>query len=316
MTSPKPPTIEALDIVRSYGDRRGLDGFTLSVPAGSVFGLLGPNGSGKSTFVTMVAAMEPPPSGTLTVFGQAPATLLRRRTGTVFQENAQDPLMTVEETLALSGRLFGLSRGRIRERGSELLAAFGLSERTHDPAAMLSGGMRRRLEMARALLHDPDLLLLDEPTTGVDPDERKAFWQALLERERGTRTVLLATNDLTEADAVCDQVAFVREGRVVITGSPAELKRGLKRESLRVTWPDATGQQLSDVAAWPGAGSLSRNGDVLHITVDDASAFVPRLFAIAHGGIRSVSIETSSLEDAYFLHVGQREARPTAGVLS
>jgi len=316
LTSPKPPVIEARDIVRSYGERRGLDGFTLSVPAGSVFGLLGPNGSGKSTFVTMVAAMEPPPSGSLLVFGQAPTTSLRRRTGTVFQENAQDPLMTVEETLALSGKLFGLSRARIRERGSELLAAFGLSERAHDTTAMLSGGMRRRLEMARALLHDPDLLLLDEPTTGVDPDERKAFWQALLERERGSRTVLLATNDLTEADNVCDQVAFIRDGRVVTAGSPADLKRGLKRESLHVTWPDATEAQISELAAWPEAGALSRDGDVLRITVDDASAFVPRLFAVAHGGIRSVSIETASLEDAYFLHVGQREPRPVIGVSS
>jgi ABC-2 type transport system ATP-binding protein len=316
LTSPEPPVVEARDIIRSYGERRGLDGFTLSVPAGSVFGLLGPNGSGKSTFVTMVAAMEPPPSGSLLVFGQPPSTSLRRRTGTVFQENAQDPMMTVEETLALSGKLFGLSRARIRERGSELLAAFGLETRAHDTTSMLSGGMRRRLEMARALLHDPDLLLLDEPTTGVDPDERKAFWRALLERERGTRTVLLATNDLTEADSVCDQVAFIRDGRVVTTGSPTDLKRGLKRESLHVTWPDATDEQISAVAAWPEAGAISRDGDILRITVDDASAFVPRLFAVAHGGIRAVSIETASLEDAYFLHVGQREPRPVAGVSS
>jgi len=316
LTSPKPPIIEAQGIVRSYGDRRGLDGFTLSVPAGSVFGLLGPNGSGKSTFVTMVAAMEPPPSGSLLIFGQPPSTALRRRTGTVFQENAQDPLMTVEEILSLSGKLFGLSRSHIRERGSELLAAFGLATRAHDATGTLSGGMRRRLEMARALLHDPDLLLLDEPTTGVDPDERKAFWQALLERERGTRTVLLATNDLTEADTVCDQVAFIRDGRVITAGSPANLKRDLKRESLHVTWPDATDAQVAELTSWPEAGALSRDGDILRITVDDASAFVPRLFAVAHGGIRAVSIETASLEDAYFLHVGQREARPAAVVSS
>lgn len=316
MTSSNPPVIEARDIVRAYGDRRGLDGFTLSVPAGSVFGLLGPNGSGKSTFVTMVAAMEPPPSGSLLVFGQPPSTALRSRTGTVFQENAQDPLMTVDETLSLSGKLFGLSRARIHERSADLLAAFGLSERAHDPTGTLSGGMRRRLEMARALLHDPELLLLDEPTTGVDPDERKAFWQALLERERGSRTVLLATNDLTEADTVCDQVAFIRDGRVVTAGSPADLKRGLKRESLHVTWPDATEEQVTELGAWPEAGALSRDGDILRITVDDASAFVPRLFAMAHGGIRAVSIETASLEDAYFLHVGQREPRPVVGVSS
>ena len=271
-----------------------------------MFGLLGPNGSGKSTFVTMVAAMDAPPAGELRVFGEAPAAALRARVGTVFQENAQDPLMTVRETLALSGKLFGLSRQQIGERATRLLGEFGLGDRGGDAISALSGGMRRRLEMARALMHDPELLLLDEPTTGVDPDERKALWGALLERERGNRTVLLATNDLAEADAVCDQVAFVRDGRVVAAGTPAELKRGLKRESLIVTWPDVTDAQIAEVAGWPGSGSVTRDRDSLHISVDDASAFVPRLFAAANGGIRALSIETSSLEDAYFVHVGQR----------
>ena len=111
-------------------------------------------------------------------------------------------------------------------------------------------------------------------------------------------------------------MAFIREGQVITTGSPAELKRGLKRESLRVTWPDATEAQLSEIAAWPEAGGLSRDGDILHITVDDASAFVPRLFTVGHSGIRAIEIETSSLEDAYFLHVGQHEPRVTVGAAS
>jgi ABC-2 type transport system ATP-binding protein len=277
-----------------------------------VFGLLGPNGSGKSTFITMVAAMDSPQSGELRVFGQPPMSSLRARVGTVFQENTADPLMRVGETLALAARLFGLSRSRARGRTEQLLGEFGLAARAHDFTSTLSGGMRRRLEMARALLHDPELLLLDEPTTGVDPDERRALWEALLRDERGSRTVVLATNDLTEADAVCDHVAFIQHGRVVAAGTPADLKRGLKREALRVTWDSPTPEQLRQIEAWAGPGHVTQDTNLVHITVDVASAFVPRLFDLAPGAIRAVSIEKSSLEDAYFQHVSRRERQPDA----
>ena len=298
--------IEARGITRAYGDRIALNEFSLSVPRGAVFGLLGPNGSGKSTFISMVAAMERPAKGTLQVFGKDPSAAVRRLVGTVFQENALDPRMTVSETLGLAGRLFSVPAAELRQRSGKLLQEFGLGERTNSPTSALSGGMRRRLEMARALIHDPKLLLLDEPTTGVDPDERRALWNALLGGTRGERTILLATNDLGEADAICDQVAFIQAGHVVASGTPAELKRGLRREALRLVWNDATDEQMAQVESWAGAGHLTRDGDLVHITVDSASEFVPRLFALAPGAIRSVSIETSSLEDAYFQHVSRR----------
>ncbi|MGI8927818.1 MAG: ATP-binding cassette domain-containing protein [Tepidiformaceae bacterium] len=308
MTTPLCATaaIEASGITRRYGERLALDGLSLTVPAGGVFGLLGPNGSGKSTFVTMLAAMERPAEGTLAVFGEPPRPELRARVGTVFQENALDPLMTVSDTLSLAGRLFGLGREDTRKRTARLLDAFGLATRTRDRVATLSGGMRRRLETARALLHGPELLLLDEPTTGVDPAERRALWAALLDVRGPSRTVLLATNDLSEADAVCDRVAFLREGFVIATGTPTELKRGLRREAVRVTWDAPTERQLAEVAAIAGEGRVTRQGEIVHITVDEAEAFVPRLFAVAPGAIRSVSIERSTLEDAYFQHVGQQ----------
>ncbi len=300
------PAVEASAITRHYGERVALDGFTLDVPRGGVFGLLGPNGSGKSTFITMVAAMDRPATGSLRVLGAEPSVSLRGRVGTVFQENTADPLMRVDETLKLAGRLFGLSSAKVHERSERLLGEFGLAQRSRDLTSTLSGGMRRRLEMARALLHDPDLLLLDEPTTGVDPDERHALWDALLGKERGSRTVLLATNDLGEADAICERVAFIQGGRVVATGTPDELKRGLRREALRVTWESPTAAQLRQVEAWAGEGHVSQDEGMVFITVDDASAFVPRLFELAPGAIRAVSIEKSSLEDAYFQHVSRR----------
>ncbi len=307
------PVVTAQGVGRSYGTRRALDGLTLDIPAGSVFGLLGPNGSGKSTFISILAAMEVPIEGELRVFGEAPAARLRGRIGTVFQENTADPLMTVTETLRLAARLFGVGSARFRERSAMLLEAFGLSARADDPTSALSGGMRRRLEMVRALLHDPELLLLYEPTTGVDPEERRALWGALLDGEVGRRTILIATNDLAEADTVCDSVAFIQAGRVVVTGTPAELKRGLRRETLRVTWVDPSEAQLAQVRSWPGAGEVTVAEGVVHISVDDASSFAPRLFELAPGTIRSLRIDTSSLEDAYFQHVSQR-SRPAEGV--
>lgn len=304
--SPPPAVIEAAGVSLLYGDRPALNNLSLTVPRGSVFGLLGPNGSGKSTFITLLAGMERPPGGDLRVFGKPPAPALRARIGTVFQENALDPLMSVRETLTLAGHLFGIRGRALQDRMTALLEAFGLGERVDDGIGSLSGGMRRRLEMVRALLHDPELLLLDEPTTGIDPDERRALWDALLQRERGHRTILLATNDLAEADNVCDEVAFLRLGEVVAAGTSEALKRGLKRESVRLDWDNPDEADLATVAAWPDAGELTRTNGEIHITVDDASAFVPRLFAIAPHAIRSIRIEQSSLEDAYFQHVGRR----------
>lgn len=300
------PVITARGVVRRYGERRALDGLSLDVPGGSVFGLLGPNGSGKSTFIGLIAAMEAPAEGAISIFGQDPSRDLRGRIGTVFQENAQDPLMRVDETLELAGALFGMAKGDIRARSTELLRVFGLAGRERDAVSTLSGGMRRRLEMARALLHDPELLILDEPTTGVDPEERRALWEALLGGARGRRTILLATNDLAEADAVCEQVAFIQAGQVVAAGSPEELKRGLRREAVRVTWLDVTEDDIVEIAHWEGTGAVSRQGDTVQISVDEASVLVPRLFALSQGRIRSVTIERSSLEDAYFQHVSGR----------
>jgi ABC-2 type transport system ATP-binding protein len=297
--------IRAVNVSRRYGERVALDGFSLDVPQGGVFGLLGPNGSGKSTFIAMLAAMQPADSGTVEIFGQPASRELLRRVATVFQENTADPLMKVNEYLRFSGRLFGVPAPELRARSFQLLEKFGLGARADDPVGGLSGGMRRRLEVVRALLHRPGLLLLDEPTTGIDAEERSILWRELLDGAKGT-TVLLATNDLGEADAVCDNVAFIQNGRVVVSGTPASLKAGLRRESVRISLADTSDATAARIAAIPGTGSLARDGDTVVITTDDASTFVPRLFEAAPGAIRSVTIGTASLEDAYFQHVRRR----------
>lgn len=307
---PPAPVIAARGVVRAYGERRALDGFTLDVPEGSVFGLLGPNGSGKSTFIALLAAMDLPDSGTIEVFGEAPGRQLRAHLGTVFQENASDPLMTPAEYLDFAGRLFSVPSDERQPRIAKLLDQFGLSTRAKDTIGELSGGMRRRLEAARALLHQPRLLLLDEPTTGVDPEERRVLWETILSMREG-RTILLATNDLPEADSVCDHVAFIQDGRVAAFGTPAELKKGLRKESVRITWPDRVPEDLARVSALPGAGDLATRGDMVLVTVDSASEFVPRLFEIAGGAIRGVSVEPATLADAYFRHVRARTEAAT-----
>jgi ABC-2 type transport system ATP-binding protein len=310
MTSSQHPgddaiAISAHGITHRYGERRALDNFSLDVPRGTVFGLLGPNGSGKSTLISLIAGTEPPASGSLTLFGEAPSRSLRARIGIVFQENAMDPLMRVDETLALAGRLYGLGSQIITERGKLLLDRFGLAERARDHISTLSGGMRRRLEMARALLHDPDLLLLDEPTTGVDPGERRALWEGLLGRQDGHRTILVATNDLTEADAHCDRAAFIRDGRVIATGTPHELKAGLRTQALRVTWEDPEQGALDELRTWPETGSVTADDGQLLIVTDDAAAVARKLFDLAPASVRGITISTASLEDAYFQHVAR-----------
>lgn len=298
-----PTIISAQDVTLRYGERRALDGFTLDIPREGVFGLLGPNGSGKSTFLTMVAAAEPPPAGSLRLFGTEPSATMRARMGTVFQENTADPLMTPREYLELMGRLFGLGRRAAATRGDILLGRFALADRRDTPVSTLSGGMRRRLEIARALLHGPELLLLDEPTTGVDADERKSFWSGLREGAEA-RTIVLATNDLVEADTVCDRVAFVRAGAIVAEGTPAALKRDLRNETVRVAWESPSDEALALIEGWPGTGHVVRDAGEVRVTVDDAAALVPRLFELAPGQIRAVEIHRSTLEDAYFQHVG------------
>lgn len=240
------------------------------------------------------------------MFGATPSPPAMRQLGVVFQENSLDPLMTVWETLWLHGKLFGMSGRQIAAEAVRLLETFALIERKRDSVRTLSGGLKRRLELARALLPGPKLLLLDEPTTGLDPDSRRGFWDLLQPSRRDGLTIVMATNDVLEAERECDSIAFLSQGRLIATGSPAELKQGLKHDSVRVECLDGNAARLSDlVAAWPGVGRVTQSGRVLHVTVEEAASFVPRLFESQPAAIRSIRIEESTLEDAYFQLAGK-----------
>lgn len=296
---------EAHDVTFSYGDRKALDGVSLSIPAGSVFGLLGPNGSGKSTLLSVFAGLLEPETGNVRVLGEAPSTTLRARLGFLFQETTLDPLMTVREALSFHGRLFGLSGRTIRERGDELLETVGLSDRARDLIRTLSGGMRRRLELARAFLTKPELLLLDEPTTGLDPDSEQAVWTHLRSMNSDGVTVIAATNKVSEADRYCDGIAFVHAGSIASQGAPADLKAGLRHDGVFAEG-DFSDELIAEIRGWPEVGGLRWSSPLLHATVDNASAFVPRLFQAAGDRISTVRVHEASLEDAYFDAVGLR----------
>lgn len=299
--------VDVRALVASYGERRALDGLDLRVPAGAVYGVLGPNGAGKSTLLSVLIGRRAVQAGEVRLFGERMTASLRARIGMVFQHPSLDPHMTVSETLALQGRLFGLTGGAIEARSRELLRTVGLSERAPDLTRTLSGGMRRRLELARALLPSPDLLLLDEPTLALDPDSRLALWEYLVAANRAGVTLLLATNDVAEAERYCDTVALIDGGRVVLEGSPAALKAGLRRESVRVEWKQPLSAQAADgIAAWQGVGSIRTAGLISHATVDAAAPFLARLFTERGDDVRAVHVDPTTLEDVYFQAAGKR----------
>jgi daunorubicin resistance ABC transporter ATP-binding subunit len=219
--------IEARGLRKAFGKVRALDGLSLAVPAGSVLGLLGPNGSGKTTAVSILATALRPDAGRATVGGLdvvTQAAQVRRVIGLAGQFAAVDPNLTGRENLALIGRLSRVGRRQARVRADELLDSFGLNAAAGRLVRGYSGGMRRRLDVAAALLHRPAVLFLDEPTTGLDPESRFALWDSVRDLARSGTTVLLTTQYLEEADALADQVVIISAGRVADTGTPAELK--------------------------------------------------------------------------------------------
>lgn len=301
--------IEVAEVSFAYGERRALEGLTLSIPVGAIFGLLGPNGSGKSTLLSLVAGLRVPDTGSVLVMGEVPSSALRARIGVLFQESSLDPLMTVRETCWLHGRLYGMRSRVLSEKISAILDTIGLAGRSDDIVRTLSGGMKRRLEVGRALLTSPDLLLLDEPTTGLDPDSELAIWTHLADMNRDGVTVVVATNNVGEADRHCDTVAFIHDGRVVTKGTPAELKAGLRRDGVWVEG-DFTQEIIEEIANWPDVGKLTWAQPTLHATVDSAPSFGPRLFQLAGDRITSLRLREATLEDAYFEIVGASLSDP------
>jgi ABC-2 type transport system ATP-binding protein len=225
------PTGDAIvveELAKTYANgKRAVQGVSFRVREGEIFGILGPNGAGKSTTINMLGTLVRPTSGRARVAGHdiRHAIDVRRAIGFAMQDAGVDPLATGREFLHTQGALYGLSRERVRARAEELLALFELAGAADQRIGSYSGGMKRRIDLAAALIHDPRVLFLDEPTEGLDPRSRRALWGTLLElREEARATILLSTHYMEEADRLCDRVAIVDEGRIVTVDTPARLK--------------------------------------------------------------------------------------------
>jgi len=256
-----PSAIDVRNIVKKFGDFTAVDGVTFDVEAGEVFGLLGPNGAGKSTLIRMLTTLLPPTAGTAIINGfditKKPDDV-RRAIGVIPQAMTSDLELSVEENLIIFAKLYGVPRLRRRQLIDELLEAVQLTEWRHAPVRNLSGGMRRRVEIARGLVHEPRVFFLDEPTTGLDPVSRTGAW-AMLEKIKSERdlTVLLTTHYMDEADKLCDRIAIVDHGKLVALDTPARLKASIPGASEKTTLDDVfvhyAGRDLRDALQAPSA---------------------------------------------------------------
>lgn len=284
---------------------RGVAQIDLDIQPGRWITLLGPNGAGKSTILRLIAGQLEAQQGQLRVFGEPPGPAARRRIGVLFQEPTTDDLMTLRETLDLHARLFGLPRAERSRRIIQLLDELELAERADDLCATLSGGLRRRLDLARALLHRPALLLLDEPTLALDPSSAEAIWRRLRALRDDGCALLVGSNDTAEAEANSDEVVFIDDGQIVAHGAPAQLTAALRSDSVELDWPACGAPQLAELQRLEGVGAVRSAPPTLHLTVDHAASFAPTLFQRWGGEIRGIRIRESSLRDAWFQIVGR-----------
>jgi len=305
--------IEAEALVKNYGDVRAVDGLSLAVPAGTIFGLLGPNGAGKSTTVRILTTLSRPDAGAARVAGHdvlADPAAVRSAIGCVGQRSGVDVEATGVENLRLQGQIHGLRGRSLAARVTELLEQFGLSEAGGRLVRTYSGGMQRRLDIAMALVHRPQVLFLDEPTTGLDPEVRAEMWREIerLRRDDGL-SILLTTHYLEEADRLASELAIVDRGRVVAGGSPERLKAELRGDAIHVELGfAANGAVHAALEPLPGIRELVVDGTSLRARADSGARAVPAVLgALEAGGVdvASVTISRPSLDDVYLRHAGR-----------
>jgi len=306
-------SISVEGISKRFGALLAVDNVSFRVHAGEIFGLLGPNGAGKSTLIRMLTTLVPPTSGTAVVAGydiNHDPNAVRTRIGVIPQNMTSDPELTCAENLGIHARLYGLTGARRRQRTEELLEAVGLRERANALAATLSGGMRRRLEIARGLVHDPQILFLDEPTTGLDPVSRISVWEMIshLRAQQG-RTLFLTTHYMDEADRLCDRVAIVDRGRIVALDTPVALKGsvpGASRIELQFH-PDLPGG-AAELERLPAVKSVRALGSATYrISSDRGPASAQELLELAREHnleLRSLSVQSTSLDDVFLHYTG------------
>jgi lipooligosaccharide transport system ATP-binding protein len=310
------PLIRARGLVKRFGDFTAVDGIDVAVAPGEAFGFLGPNGAGKSSTMRMIGAVSPPTSGELLVLGLDPAVHgpeIRARLGVVPQTDNLDVELTVEENLHVYGRYFGLPKATVRARAAELLDFVQLGDRAADKVEPLSGGMKRRLTIARALINEPDLMLLDEPTTGLDPQARHVLWERLYRLKQRGVTLVLTTHYMDEAEQLCDRLVVMDKGRIVAEGSPSELiRRWSTREVCELRFPLLEGQpgpewyvaELAPVVERGAVDRIEALPDRLLLYTADGDAALAAITALGIHPLSSL-VRRSSLEDVFLRLTGR-----------
>jgi len=298
--------IHARGLTKRFGALTAVDGIDFDVSKGEAFGFLGPNGAGKSSTMRMIGCVSPVTDGTLRVLGLDPdadGPAIRARLGVVPQLDSLDNELTVRENLIIYGRYFGLSRKDLRLRADELLEFVQLTERANDPVEPLSGGMKRRLTIARSLVNNPDVLLLDEPTTGLDPQARHVVWDRLFRLKQQGVTLVLTTHYMDEAEQLCDRLVIMHQGTIAEAGSPRELIERLStREVVELRFPGDT--TPVDAGLFDGqVARIEMLPDRVLLYTDDGDALVP----VAHEllGPQSVLVRRSTLEDVFLSLTGR-----------
>jgi lipooligosaccharide transport system ATP-binding protein len=301
------PLVIARDLTKRFGDFTAVDSIEFRVEPGEAFGFLGPNGAGKSSTMRMIGAVSPVTSGHLRVLGLDPASdgpQIRARLGVVPQEDNLDTELPVDENLLIYGRYFDLPRTVIRERIEELLEFAHLTERRHDKVDSLSGGMKRRLTIARSLINRPDLMLLDEPTTGLDPQARHLLWDRLYRLKQQGVTLIITTHYMDEAEQLCDRLVVMDKGSIAAEGSPLDLiRRYSPREVVELRFPVGTQQEAADLLH-----GVAQRTEVLPDRVllyaDDGDAVLDKV-----GGLglmpETTVVRRSTLEDVFLRLTGR-----------
>jgi ABC-2 type transport system ATP-binding protein len=306
--------IEATGLVKVYpGDVRALDGLGFSVEAGTIFGMLGPNGAGKSTTVKILTTLSRPTEGEARVAGLdvlREPDRVRRAIGVVGQRSGVDREATGRENLRLQGQLFGMGGRRLEGRVGELLERFGLADAANRIVKTYSGGMQRRLDVALGLIHEPQVLFLDEPTTGLDPEVRASMWSEIARLADQGITVFLTTHYLEEADALTQRLVIVDRGRIVAEGTADELKGELKGDAVNVELaePASDGRAANAAGALPEVRDVQLDGRTLRARSDDGARAVPALLqALEANGVAvaSVTVSRPSLDDVYLRTTGR-----------
>ena len=304
--------IETNNLTKKFNGLTAVDTLNLQIKEGEIFGLLGPNGAGKTTTLLMLTTLQAPTSGTATINNYDIRTQshnVRKSIGIVFQDPSSDEILTGYENLKLHGWLYDMPDNLREERIKEVLELVDLATRKDDRVKKYSGGMRRRLELARGLMHHPKVLFLDEPTLGLDPQTRGSIWEYIQKLAKEKKiTIVMTTHYMDEADKLCDRLAIIDHGKIVVLGSPKELKKELGGDIIRLK---STKPNISKLKKLPYVKKISRCNDEICLTIENANTHLQELLNFV-GKVDSAEIHSPTLDDVFIHYTGRkiRESTP------